>query len=255
MATRIFPLTPLIIGNAALPIPVASVPVMHVFEAAGLGKAPYKFLGIQKRTYQAHYSAPVQPGASCMFCSTGIVYLFWLRSTDNKTFFVGSDCIMKSGDAGLKAIIDPHVKAHEREMRVERENQYISEFNKFVATTGYWTRPMLWGKVRDESKGVNASGLTLYAANGPHPNSYFTSKGKTLADYMKYVYDGSGQSARARDSHNILIAEGLMKKFDRCAKRVSKEVAAGIVPVGAIMVQKTLFRVIPDAGDEIFTVA
>lgn len=202
---------------------------MHIFESAGLGKAPYTFIGIEKRTYQACYGAPVQPGSSCMFCSTGIVYLFWLRSADGKKFFVGSDCIMKSGDAGLKSVIDPHVKAHEREMRQERENYYISEFAKFVTANNYWTRPEL--------------------VNAPHPNGYYASIGRTLSDYQKYCYEHAGLTARARMARKIMIAEGIMKSHDRCAKRCTVEVLAGIVPEGSIIVRKTLFCIIPESDD------
>lgn len=201
---------------------------VHAFEAAGLGAAPYKFLGIRKVTYQACYGAPVQPGACCMFCATGIVYQFWLRSADGKVFFVGSDCIMKSGDAGLRFVIDPHVKAHEREMRQERENIYISEFAKFAATTGYWKQPRF---------------------DAPHPNSYYASTGKTLGDYQQFCYTHSGQSGKAKMAHRILIDEGIMKKYDRCAKRISADVQNGIIPEGAIIIQKTLFKVIPDSDD------
>ena len=128
----------------------------------GLGQAPYKLLGIQKRTYQSHYGAAVQPGGCCMFCATGIVYLFWLLSADGKKFYVGSDCILKSGDAGLALIIDPHVKKHEKEIREERENHYISEFKKFVETTNYFASPAMLA--------------------GVHPNRYYASLGKTLGD-------------------------------------------------------------------------
>jgi hypothetical protein len=214
--------------------PTTPATVAHVFETAGLGQAPYKFLGIRKVTFQACYGAPVQPGACCMFCSTGIVYQFWLRSADNKTFFVGSDCIYKSGDAGLKSIIDPHVKAHEAEMRRERENHFISEFKAFTERVDYWKRTELTGQ--------------------PHPNSYWASTGKTLADYQFFCYSHAGQSAKAKMARRILIAEGLMKAYDRCAKRITEAVQNGVIPEGAIILAKTLFRVIPDGGDDIFTV-
>jgi hypothetical protein len=214
--------------------PTTPTGTMHIFEQAGLGQAPYRFLGIRKVTFQAGYGAPIQPGACCMFCSTGIVYQFWLQSADGKRFFVGSDCIYKSGDIGLKSIIDPHVKAHEAEMRRERENQYIKEFSEFCTRVDYWKRPELTGQ--------------------PHPNSYWASTGKTLADYQLFCYSHSGHAAKAKMARRILISEGLMKAYDRCAKRITDAVRDGVIPEGAIIIAKTLFRVIPDGGDDLFTV-
>lgn len=53
----------------------------HMFEVAGLGKAPYTFDGVE-----------TTHGSTCQFCSTAIIYRFWLISADGKRFFVGSDC-------------------------------------------------------------------------------------------------------------------------------------------------------------------
>lgn len=74
---------------------------MHVFERAGLGKAPFRFVGYSERKYQACPDAPVQPGASCDYCGTGIMGCYEVRSADGKRFVVGCDCIEKTGDAGL----------------------------------------------------------------------------------------------------------------------------------------------------------
>lgn len=204
---------------------------IHAFERAGLGLAPYTFVGLEKRTYQACYGAPTQPGASCMFCATGIVYLFWLRSADGKKFFVGSDCIQKSGDAGLQRVIDPYVKAHEKEIREERENFYIGEFAKYVTETNYFATPAL--------------------LNTPHPSRYYASLGRTLGDYQKFCYDHSGKSAKAKMARRILIEAGRVKPHQRNAKRESADVLSGAaVPEGAILVRKTLFKIIAEAANE-----
>jgi hypothetical protein len=204
---------------------------VHVFETAGLGKAPYKFIGVTQVTYHATHDAPAQPGSMCMFCATGICYQFWLDSSDGKRFFVGSDCIEKSGDTGLMSRIEPFLKKHEKEMRLEREDRYISEFTKFVAADvdGYWNR---------------AAFKAL-----PHPNNYWASQGKTLGDYNLFCYTHAGKSSKSRMAHKILVAEGIMKKFERNAKRVTVEIVNGIIPEGAIVIMKTLFKVIPDSDD------
>jgi hypothetical protein len=66
--------------------------VIHCFEQAGLGLAPFKYL----------YCIDMgRCAASCQYCGTGIRYKFFLRSADNREFYVGCDCIYKSGDLGL----------------------------------------------------------------------------------------------------------------------------------------------------------
>ncbi|HRR48618.1 MAG TPA: hypothetical protein P5293_01370 [Bacteroidales bacterium] len=77
---------------------------IHPFEEAGLGKYPYKFLYARREVYVAYPGAPVQPGGSCDYCSTGIYFQFWLESADKKKFKVGSECIMK---ASRKSATEP----------------------------------------------------------------------------------------------------------------------------------------------------
>ena len=74
---------------------------MHVFERAGLGKAPFRCIGCAEVFFQAHPDAPRQCGGSCDFCGTGIVLQCKIKSADGRTFKVGADCVAKTGDAGL----------------------------------------------------------------------------------------------------------------------------------------------------------
>jgi hypothetical protein len=107
--------------NQAIATATDTPPLKHMFEQEGLGLAPYTFLGVE----------PI-PGAHCQFCNTPIVYLFWLRSADNKVFYVGSDCILESGDAGLKVIIDPIIKEHRAKMARQRHDALIDAFKTFL---------------------------------------------------------------------------------------------------------------------------
>ena len=75
---------------------------IHPFEKAGLGAAPFTFTGVTKQTYQAHHSAPVQPGTSCDYCSTGIMFVCGVRGADGREFKVGCDCIQKIYAKGTK---------------------------------------------------------------------------------------------------------------------------------------------------------
>jgi hypothetical protein len=74
---------------------------MHVFERAGLGKAPFACVGMGEKTYCACQGAPVQPAGTCDYCGNCIRYVFQIRSADGKLFGVGCDCVNKTQDAGL----------------------------------------------------------------------------------------------------------------------------------------------------------
>lgn len=84
---------------------------IHRFEAAGLGKAPFKWVGVSeqrgpiKRTIngiEVEVGSAGQPMGTCAFCGTGIAECHSIKSADGKTFIVGSDCVLKTGDKGLK---------------------------------------------------------------------------------------------------------------------------------------------------------
>jgi len=85
---------------------------IHKFELAGLGFAPFRFVGIWEmpsRGFQANYpnqynrmiaSAPCSVG-SCHYCGMGISVHYLVKDMNGKVSAVGSECINKAGDAGL----------------------------------------------------------------------------------------------------------------------------------------------------------
>jgi len=105
---------------------------IHVFETVGLGQAPFKFVGYyvdRGRSYTSPegftvtIGAPGQPTGTCDYCGTSIANCFRIQSADGKTFVVGSECVMKTGDAGLKAEVNK-VKA---EITREKQDKAIAE--------------------------------------------------------------------------------------------------------------------------------
>ncbi len=96
-----------------IPTPARKV---HVFESAGLGQAPFKFIRCDRGvSYCACPGAPVQPGGACDFCGTGIYDHYWFRSADGREFKVGCDCIRKAGDKGMRAAISDVERAKRNE--------------------------------------------------------------------------------------------------------------------------------------------
>lgn len=92
-------------------------PWVHRFEKAGLGLAPFQCVGMDIKERPGFPGDPVLPGGTCDYCGNAILYVFHVVSKDGKRFKVGSDCICKVGDEGLKRDMDrqPAWKALKRE--------------------------------------------------------------------------------------------------------------------------------------------
>jgi hypothetical protein len=95
---------------------MTATPATHVF--AHLGPAPYRFQGVTQNLFTvAGCPEASKPGGTCDHCGTGILWEFHLTAADGRAFKVGSSCILKSGDAGLRhAVTD-----HQRAQRARRE--------------------------------------------------------------------------------------------------------------------------------------
>lgn len=79
---------------------------VHPFEAAKLGVAPFRCTRVTVEKYQACHGAPIQPGTSCDYCGTGIMYAYWIKGSDERPEFkVGCDCVARTGAVvdGFKA--------------------------------------------------------------------------------------------------------------------------------------------------------
>jgi hypothetical protein len=154
---------------------------IHKFEKAGLGLAPYRYLGMEEKIYQACNGAPVQPGSSCDYCGTAIRYCFWLLSKDGKRFKVGSECILKSGDAGLRKVVTA-------EQAKKNKEKYRANAPKRLAKSQ---------AVSKRLQEILETRKEEFSAQ-PHPNDYFAGKGKTYYDYLTFAVQSCGASGKAR---------------------------------------------------------
>lgn len=74
---------------------------VHVFEQAGLGKAPFAYVDyFQGKAYADEFTGS-QDCTTCAYCYTSISACFRIKSSDGKEFIVGSTCVTKTGDKGL----------------------------------------------------------------------------------------------------------------------------------------------------------
>jgi hypothetical protein len=70
---------------------------IHPFTRAGFGPAPFRCTAVTVEKYQACHGAPIQPGTSCDYCGTGIMYAYWIENADSsRRFKVGCDCVTKT---------------------------------------------------------------------------------------------------------------------------------------------------------------
>lgn len=90
---------------------------IHPFEKSGLGKAPFRCVGIRENWYSA-CAGHRQPGGHCNYCGTGIAYEFIIKDCEDRQFIVGSDCVTRT-----HAQVEDFAKikkTHEKEKRHAR---------------------------------------------------------------------------------------------------------------------------------------
>jgi hypothetical protein len=108
---------------------------LHVFERAGLGKAPYRCVAVVEKVFRVAPDAPPQPGATCDFCGTPLMTVFMVRAADGREFGVGCNCIDKSGDKGLirQYKQSPEYRKHQAELRRNRDARVVAEWEALMA--------------------------------------------------------------------------------------------------------------------------
>lgn len=113
----------------APPATIAEERRVHKFERAGLGHAPFYYLGTETKTFQAAPGEPHRPGSSCDYCSTAIAIVHRIRGSGpgDQPFKVGSDCVLKMGDAGLRVAVESAERTMNRKKRAARQRAVVDE--------------------------------------------------------------------------------------------------------------------------------
>lgn len=125
---------------------VESPSLVHPFERAGLGKAPFKFLGLaqQDRIYgevilnRAEYertgiALTTTPGGTCAYCGTAIKVLCQILSADGKRFHVGCDCVEKTGDKRIATAVKLATRKIDRAKRASKAAAIETEIATLLA--------------------------------------------------------------------------------------------------------------------------
>lgn len=105
----------------------------HAFEVAGLGLAPFRFVGMSENVIN-YPDGSSKAGGSCAFCETGIRFECGVRSADGKLFVVGCDCIRKVNDAGLLKAYksSPEFRKHQAQLRAAKAQAVFVELDAFI---------------------------------------------------------------------------------------------------------------------------
>ena len=162
---------------------------IHPFERAGLGKAPFRYVGaahqdlcygeviLNRKEYEeTGVRLTTKPGGTCAFCGTYIVRMYDIESADGKRFHVGCECALKTSDAKLVTA----VKAAQR--KVNRDARKDLAARKHVELKTLLADPDVRAAL--ESK--------------PHPHAGRAALGDTLLSYLEWMRDHSGNRGTAK---------------------------------------------------------
>lgn len=149
----------------------------HAFEIAGLGLAPFRFVGVgvNQITYP---NGTTKPGGSCDYCGTAIANECRVKSSDGRLFKVGCDCIAKVGDSGLLKAYksSPEFRAKSRAARQAKAKAVFTELANLIAAN------------RDALRALS------------HPGGYVDRKTGvplTANDWADWMFNNCGDSGRA----------------------------------------------------------
>lgn len=144
---------------------------IHCFEKAGLGKAPFRYVGVQFQDMRygervvnvGGVECTTHAGGTCEYCGHYIVNMFVIESADGNRFHVGCDCLAKVGEKGLKRQADRDIREAARKRLAASNEERVANAIKRLPQVA----DILAGK--------------------PHPNEYHASQGKTLLDWCNWV--------------------------------------------------------------------
>ena len=152
-----------------------ATPAIHPFEKAGLGKAPFRYVGMvyQEIAYGERVLGSVggclattKPGGTCDYCGTYILDMFRIESADGQRFKVGCDCVRKV-DAKLYDRVNVDAKA----AKLEREKLRIAA-----------------------AKAALPSARAL--AGKPHPIKWRAEQGDTMREWAAWLFQNAGHSGK-----------------------------------------------------------
>ena len=140
----------------------------HRFTRAGFGNAPFRLIGHSENVFN-NGDGTTKAGGTCDYCGTGIRWEFHVQSADGKKFKIGCDCARHLYDSKLVVVIESEMrKIKKAAAAAKKAAKEVADRAELPALAVIWEAALV--KLADQ----------------PHPNEYFASQGKTLADYFLY---------------------------------------------------------------------
>lgn len=178
---------------------VSDLPTVHPFERAGLGTAPFRYVGSTDtaagvdgmglrrvgETADGH-TVHTTPGGTCAYCGMAIVILCKVRSADGRRFHVGTDCIARVGEW------DPRLAAAAKRAKLARNRA------RKAARDG--------ARIAAALEALPAARANLEAQ--PHPSPRAAARGLTLADWVDFIFERGGTAGKLRACKAIEAARG-----------------------------------------------
>jgi hypothetical protein len=159
---------------------------VHPFEHAGLGKAPFRYVGVEvqdlcygeailnREEYtRTGISITTAPGGSCAYCGTYIRRMFNVESADGQRFHVGCECVNKTDDQRLIRQVEAAAQKLDEAKREAKKESVRRALDTLLA---------------DERTREKLAAL-------PHPRGL---RDLTLLDYAEWMRDRAGDAGRAR---------------------------------------------------------
>lgn len=143
----------------------------HLFEQAGLGKAPFKLVGHRENWFKA--GNDVKPGGTCDYCSTGIAYEYVIESADRVRSVVGCDCILKLEWVSNSTLIKQVDQIRKEGARKRREAKLAEQ-------------------IRQATEVLADPVISSFLSSQPHPKL----SGKSLLDYCQWLLRNAGVNGR-----------------------------------------------------------
>lgn len=197
---------------------------MHAFERSGCGRAPFRFVAVERRVGPIkigesngceHWcGAPGQPMGTCAHCGTAIAECCLIQDADGKTFIVGNVCVGKTGDVGLISLTKHAVAKLRREAKHAQDDRRIEEARLALA----------------------CDAVAGFLANQSHPVPYMDDQGKTLLDWCWFMLERAGRTGGVKAARKIEAAvetvrediyEGRIARAEADAERAAEIALSG----------------------------
>ncbi|HEY3498183.1 MAG TPA: hypothetical protein VGK73_25970 [Polyangiaceae bacterium] len=166
--------------------------MIHPFEKAGLGKAPFRCVGVTRKVgpirianrdgTTTEIGAEGQPMGRCDFCGTGIADCYEIRSADRREFVVGCDCVAKVCAKGEKVFSEVERMAMDLKNAAARKRHDAKAAASQAQLAELLAAPQLRGKLSSK----------------PSAYAWKAAEGATALDDAEWLARQCGHAGRLR---------------------------------------------------------